>query len=82
MILLVGQIARDTRDREAFQEIDYRQMFGPVAKWAAEIETTSRIPEYMARTLVATSGRPSRSCSACPKTCWPKSPMLATQNLM
>ncbi|MGE0340906.1 MAG: thiamine pyrophosphate-binding protein [Xanthobacteraceae bacterium] len=59
MILLVGQIARDTRDREAFQEIDYRQMFGPVAKWAAEIETTSRIPEYIARAFqVATSGRP------------------------
>lgn len=59
MIVLVGQIARDTRDREAFQEIDYRQMFGPVAKWAAEIETTSRIPEYIARAFqVATSGRP------------------------
>ncbi len=59
MIVLVGQIARGTRDREAFQEIDYRQMFGPVAKWAAEIETTSRIPEYMARAFqVATSGRP------------------------
>lgn len=59
MIMLVGQIARGTRDREAFQEIDYRQMFGPVAKWAAEIETTSRIPEYIARAFqVATSGRP------------------------
>jgi acetolactate synthase-1/2/3 large subunit len=59
MIMLVGQIARETRDREAFQEIDYRQMFGPVAKWAAEIETTSRIPEYIARAFqVATSGRP------------------------
>lgn len=59
MIVLVGQIVRGTRDREAFQEIDYRRMFGPVAKWAAEIETTSRIPEYMARAFqVATSGRP------------------------
>ncbi len=59
MIVLVGQIARGTRDREAFQEIDYRQMFGPVAKWAAEIETTSRIPEYIAHAFqVATSGRP------------------------
>lgn len=59
MIVLVGQIARGTRDREAFQEIDYRQMFGPVAKWAAEIETTARIPEYIARAFqVATSGRP------------------------
>lgn len=68
MILLVGQIARGTRDREAFQEIDYRQMFGPVAKWAAEIETTSRIPEYMARAFqVATSGRPGPVVLALPE---------------
>lgn len=59
MIMLVGQIARGTRDRESFQEIDYRQMFGPVAKWVAEIDDTARIPEYMARAFrVATSGRP------------------------
>ena len=46
-------------DREAFQEIDYRQMFGPVAKWAAQIDVTARIPEYMARAFhIATSGRP------------------------
>jgi acetolactate synthase-1/2/3 large subunit len=68
MILLVGQIARGMRDREAFQEIDYRQMFGPVAKWAAEIETTSRIPEYMARAFqVATSGRPGPVVLALPE---------------
>ena len=59
MILLVGQVGRDMMDREAFQEIDYRQMFGPVAKWAAQIDVTARIPEYMARAFhVATSGRP------------------------
>lgn len=59
MILLVGQIARDTTDREAFQEIDYRAMFGPVAKWATQIDDARRIPEYMARAFrVATSGRP------------------------
>src|SRR5690606_10137977 len=68
MILLIGQIARGTRDREAFQEIDYRQMFGPVAKWAAEIETTSRIPEYMARAFqIATSGRPGPVVLALPE---------------
>jgi len=68
MILLVGQIARGTRDREAFQEIDYRQMFGPIAKWAAEIETTSRIPEYIARAFqVATSGRPGPVVLALPE---------------
>jgi acetolactate synthase-1/2/3 large subunit len=59
MILLVGQVARDAMDREGFQEIDYRQMFGPVAKWAAQIERADRIPEYMSRAYhVATSGRP------------------------
>lgn len=59
MILLVGQIARDTTDREAFQEVDYRAMFGPIAKWATQIDDARRIPEYMARAFrVATSGRP------------------------
>jgi acetolactate synthase-1/2/3 large subunit len=68
MIVLVGQIARGTRDREAFQEVDYRQMFGPLAKWAAEIETTSRIPEYMARAFqIATSGRPGPVVLALPE---------------
>lgn len=68
MIVLVGQIARGTRDREAFQEIDYRRMFAPVAKWVAEIETTSRIPEYIARAFqVATSGRPGPVVLALPE---------------
>ncbi|MGY9036213.1 MAG: thiamine pyrophosphate-binding protein [Rhodobacterales bacterium] len=59
MILLVGQIARDTTDREAFQEIDYRAMFGPIAKWATQIDDPARVPEYMARAFrMATSGRP------------------------
>ena len=59
MILIVGQVARDAADREGFQEIDYRQMFGPVAKWVAQIERTDRIPEYISRAYhVATSGRP------------------------
>lgn len=59
MILLVGQIARETTDREAFQEVDYRAMFGPIAKWATQIDDAARVPEYMARAFrVATSGRP------------------------
>lgn len=59
MILLVGQIARDTTDREAFQEVDYRAMFGPIAKWATQIDDPARVPEYLARAFrVATSGRP------------------------
>ena len=68
MILLVGQVGRDTVDRESFQEIDYRQMFGPVAKWAAQIDDATRIPEYMARAFrVATSGRPGPVVLALPE---------------
>jgi acetolactate synthase-1/2/3 large subunit len=59
LILFIGQIERGHRDREAFQEVDFRAMFGPLAKWAAEIDDTARIPEYLARAFrVATSGRP------------------------
>ena len=59
MILFIGQIDRGHRDREAFQEVDFRAMFGPLAKWVAEIDATDRIPEYVARAFrVATSGRP------------------------
>src|SRR5258708_4319456 len=68
MILLVGQIARDTTDRESFQEVDYRQMFGPLAKWAAQIDQAERVPEYMARAFhVATSGRPGPVVLALPE---------------
>jgi acetolactate synthase-1/2/3 large subunit len=68
MILLIGQVGRDMMDREAFQEIDYRMMFGPVAKWAAQIDVTARIPEYMARAFhVATSGRPGPVVLALPE---------------
>ena len=48
MILFVGQVGSDMVDREAFQEIDYRRMFGSVAKWAAQIDRAERIPEYVA----------------------------------
>lgn len=60
MLLLVGQVARDTRGREAFQEIDVRDMFqAPMAKWAVEIEDTGRLPELLhAAFRTATSGRP------------------------
>jgi acetolactate synthase I/II/III large subunit len=58
MILFIGQVARHARDREGFQEIDFRAMFAPLAKWAAEIDSAARIPEYIARAFrVATSGR-------------------------
>ena len=59
MILLIGQVARFMRDREAFQEIDYRQMFNGIAKWVTEIDDPARIPEIMARAFhTACSGRP------------------------
>ena len=48
MIVFVGQVGGDMVDREAFQEIDYRRMFGSVAKWAAQIDRADRIPEYVA----------------------------------
>lgn len=59
MILLIGQIARADRDRGAFQEVDYRAMFGGLAKWVAEVDDTRRIPEYLARAFqLAMNGRP------------------------
>jgi acetolactate synthase-1/2/3 large subunit len=45
MIVFVGQIARAHRDREAFQEVDYRAVFGPLAKWVAEVDDVARLPE-------------------------------------
>jgi acetolactate synthase-1/2/3 large subunit len=59
MILLIGQCAREHLDREAFQEIDYRRMFGQMAKWVAQIDDPRRIPEYLSHAFhTATSGRP------------------------
>lgn len=72
MILFVGQIGSDTTERACFQEIDYRQMFAPVAKWVAQIDRTDRIPEFVARAFVeATSGRPGPVVLALPEdTLW------------
>jgi acetolactate synthase-1/2/3 large subunit len=59
MVLLIGQCAREHLDREAFQEIDYRRMFGQMAKWVAQIDDARRIPEYLSHAFhAATSGRP------------------------
>ncbi len=63
MVLFIGQVASDQRDREAFQEVDYRQMFGPgtlgMAKWVGEVEDPDRLPEYVSRAFhVAMQGRP------------------------
>ncbi|WP_336056828.1 thiamine pyrophosphate-binding protein [Nitratireductor sp. CH_MIT9313-5] len=59
MILFIGQVASHAREREAFQEVDYRAFFGPIAKWATEIDDPARVPEIVTRAFaVATSGRP------------------------
>ncbi len=59
MILLIGQVGSDVVEREAFQEIDYRRMFGQMAKWVAQIDRADRIPEYMSHAFhLAMSGRP------------------------
>src|SRR3954462_9768002 len=59
LIMLVGQVARDERGRESFQELDYEAVFGSMAKWAFELDDPERIPEVLARAYTeATSGRP------------------------
>src|SRR4051812_46216739 len=68
LILLVGQVARVERGRESFQELDYKAVFGPMAKWAFELDDPARIPEVLARAYaVATSGRPGPVVLALPE---------------
>jgi acetolactate synthase-1/2/3 large subunit len=68
MILFIGQIARKARDREAFQEVDYRAFYGSVAKWVTEIDDPARIPELVTRAFaIATSGRPGPVVIALPE---------------
>lgn len=68
MILFIGQVASDQRDREAFQEVDYGAMFAPLAKWVATIDRADRIPEYVSHAFhVAQSGRPGPVVLALPE---------------
>ena len=72
LILFVGQVAGEQRDREAFQEVDYRQMFGPgtlgMAKWVGEVHDADRLPEYVARAFhTALQGRPGPVVLALPE---------------
>ncbi len=68
MILFIGQVARDQMEREAFQEIDYRRMLGPLTKWVAEIPTADRVPEFVSRAFhTAVSGRPGPVALALPE---------------
>ncbi len=68
MVLFVGQIDNRQTDRETFQEVDYKAMFGGLAKWVAQVDTTERLPEYIARAFrVAQSGRPGPVVLALPE---------------
>lgn len=68
MILFIGQVGRGAADREAFQEVDYRQMFAPLAKWVAQIDDAARIPEYVGRAWhTALQGRPGPVVLALPE---------------
>jgi acetolactate synthase-1/2/3 large subunit len=59
LVVFVGQVARDMREREAFQELDYRAVFGSMTKWATEIDDPARIPEIVSRAFyTAANGRP------------------------
>ncbi|WBU53051.1 thiamine pyrophosphate-binding protein [Paracoccus sp. SCSIO 75233] len=68
MIIFVGQVGTDMKGREAFQEIDYRAVFGTMAKWAVEIDDVDRIPEVLSRAwITATTGRPGPVVIALPE---------------
>ena len=68
MVMFVGQVGNDFAEREAFQEIDYRRMFGPMTKWVAQIDNAARVPEFVARAFpVAASGRPGPVVLALPE---------------
>ncbi len=68
MILFVGQAAMEHLEREAFQEVDYRAFFGPLVKWATQIESADRIPELISRAFAtAQSGRPGPVVIALPE---------------
>lgn len=68
MLVFVGQVGTDMRGREAFQEIDYRAVFGTMAKWAVEIDEVARLPEILARAwTTALTGRPGPVVVALPE---------------
>jgi acetolactate synthase-1/2/3 large subunit len=68
MILFVGQVGSDFAEREAFQEVDFRRMFGQMTKWVAQIDRADRIPEYVSRAFhTAMSGRPGPVVLALPE---------------
>jgi acetolactate synthase-1/2/3 large subunit len=68
LVMLIGQVGNDMVEREAFQEIDYRRMFGQMAKWVAQIDRVERIPEYVSHAFhTAMAGRPGPVVLALPE---------------
>jgi acetolactate synthase-1/2/3 large subunit len=68
LILFIGQVGGDVAEREAFQEMDYRRMYGQMAKWVAQIDRAGRIPEFLSHAFhVAVSGRPGPVVLALPE---------------
>src|SRR5579862_8987177 len=68
LVMFVGQVARDTREREAFQEVDYRAVFGAMTKWTTEIDDPARVPELVSRAFyTAANGRPGPVVIAIPE---------------
>ena len=68
MVVFIGQVPNEFAEREAFQEIDYRRMYGQMAKWVAQIDRVERIPEYVSRAFhTALAGRPGPVVLALPE---------------
>jgi len=68
LVMFVGQVGRDTREREAFQELDYRAVFGSMTKWTTEIDDPARVPEIVSRAFhTAANGRPGPVVVAIPE---------------
>src|SRR5262245_49348818 len=68
MVVFIGQVPNEFAEREAFQEIDYRRMYGQMAKWVAQIDRVERIPEYVSRAFhTACAGRPGPVVLALPE---------------
>jgi acetolactate synthase-1/2/3 large subunit len=68
MVVFIGQVASDQAEREAFQELDYRRFYGPLCKWAAQIDAAERIPELVSQAFHrACSGRPGPVALALPE---------------
>jgi len=68
MVVFIGQVPNEFAEREAFQEIDYRRMYGPMAKWVGQIDRVERIPEYVSHAFhTAVAGRPGPVVLALPE---------------